>query len=64
MKVSKKKFDVVIANACLTLGALANKTGVSITTLTRIRSGQQQPRPVTIGKIAKALNVKVEDLVE
>lgn len=64
MKLNKNKLDVAMGNACLTLDAVASKTGVSITTLSRIRSGQQQPRPVTVGKIAKALNVKVEDLVE
>lgn len=64
MKIDKQKLDVAMGNACLTLDAVSKKTGVSITTLTRIRSGQQEPRPVTVGKIAKVLDVKVEDLVD
>ena len=64
MKIDKQKLDVAMGNACLTLEAVSTKTGVSVTTLTRIRSGKQQPRPVTLGKIAKALGVKVEDLVD
>ena len=64
MKIDVKKLEVAMGNACMTAERLSGVTGIGTCTLTRIKKGQQNPRPATVGKIAKALNVKVEDLVE
>lgn len=64
MKIDSNKLELAMGNACITAEKLADKTGIGTCTLTRIKKGQQNPRPATVGKIAKALNVKVEDLVE
>jgi DNA-binding XRE family transcriptional regulator len=48
----------------LTLAELAKRSGVHLVTLARIESGKYDPRLSTVLKIAKALKVKVSDLVE
>ena len=43
----------------------AQKSGVKYTTLTKIESGViKTPSVVMVGKIAKALNVSIEDLLK
>lgn len=63
MKINSTKLDVAMANACITTNELSNKANLNYSTLTRIKSGSHA-NPATIGKIAKALNVKVEELIE
>lgn len=43
---------------------LCEKVPISYNSLWNIRKGKSEPRPATIGKIAKALNVSVSDLIE
>lgn len=64
MKIDKKKLDLAMAENCYSAEELSNLTGISTVTIARIKNGSQRPRPATIGKIAKALNVKVEYLIE
>lgn len=63
MKVNSKKFEIIMANACMTFSDLSKKSGISQFTIARIKSGTNA-NPATIGKIAKALNVSVEELIE
>lgn len=53
-----------MANACITVNELSVQSEVSRIALSKIMNGKSNPKPVTIGKIAKALNVKVEDIIE
>ena len=64
MKLSQTKLLLAMANACITITELSVKSNVSRVTLTKFTTGKSNPKPVTIGKIAKALEVKVEDLIE
>ena len=64
MRINKNKLEMAMGNACFTAEMLSAATGIGTCTLARIKNGQQNPRPVTVGKIAKALKVKVEELVE
>lgn len=64
MQISKSKLEKVMAEQCITAENLAKLTGVSQVTLARMKRGVQNARPATIGKIAKALNVPVENLIE
>lgn len=64
MQISKIKLEKVMADQCITSEGLSKKTGVSQVTLARMKRGAQNTRPATIGKIAKALNVPVENLIE
>lgn len=63
MNIDKNKLDVIMAKQCLTSEMLSKITGVSQVTIARLKRGVQKPRPVTVGKIAKALDCKVEDLI-
>lgn len=64
MKIDKMKIDVAMANKGCSAKELSKKSGVSQITIARLKSGVQKARPETIGKIAKALNVPVESLID
>jgi transcriptional regulator with XRE-family HTH domain len=52
------------AQAVLTQGELAQKAGVALLSVHKIETGQQQPRPAMIRKLARALDVKPSELME
>lgn len=64
MKVNKQKLQVAMANACLNMDDLAALAEVSRVSISKYLSGVRNPKPKTIGKIAKALNVPVESLID
>lgn len=64
MKLNPIKLQLAMAKACVTVGDLAVQSQVSRVALTRFTTGKSNPKPVTIGKIAKALDVTVESLLE
>ena len=64
MKIDKLKLQLAMANACLTIGQLAKQSKISRTSITNFISGKTSPKPATIGKLARALKVDVEDLIE
>lgn len=64
MKIDKMKIDVAMANKGYSAKELSEKCGVSQITIARLKRGVQKPRPETIGKIAKALSVPVESLID
>ena len=43
---------------------LADSAGISRISISKYFSGKRHPSPKTIGKIAKALNVPVTDLID
>lgn len=47
----------------LTQAELATRAGVSELSVHKIETGQQEPRPATIRKLARALGVRPTDLV-
>lgn len=63
LKVNTKALSIAMANAELQPKELAAKAGVSDNIIYTIRRGCLI-KPVYIGKVCKALNVKVEDIVE
>lgn len=64
MQISKSKLDMAQARSQLTTKELQEKAKISDVTLARIRSGVQQPRPQTIGRIAAALGVDPAEIVK
>lgn len=64
MKINNNKLEIAMGNALIGTKKLSEMTGINQETIARIKNGHQNPRPMTIGKIAKALNVNVEDLME
>lgn len=64
MKIDNKKLDLIMAENCLSAEEFAKLAGVSSVTVSRIKKGTQKARPKTIGKIVKALNLKVNELIK
>jgi DNA-binding Xre family transcriptional regulator len=64
MILNKQKVEIAMANECMNPYDLCKKAEMTYQTYQRIVSKQGNCKPATIGKIAKALNVKVEDLVD
>lgn len=64
MVIDVEKMDLLIANKCMSYKEFAELSRVDTVTISRIRNGFQRARPQTIGKFAKALGVKVEDLIK
>lgn len=62
MKISKEKLAIAQAKAMLDSKSLAKKAKVSINSVLQV--GKYNMQPVTVGKIAKALNVDVTELIE
>lgn len=64
MKINKQKLQLAMANACLSMDDLATLAGVSRISIGKYLSGLRNPKPKTLGKIAKALDVPVEKLID
>ncbi len=63
MIVSKKKLEMAMANACLNTQELCKEINMKYQQFYRV-ANENNCKPATIGKIAKALNVPVETLIE
>lgn len=64
MRVSNKKLEKLMARECMTMRELADKGGLHIATLARIKNGDAEVIPKTVGKIARALNANVNEIME
>lgn len=65
MKISKDKFEVMIANTMKPTKTIISDSNVSKTVISNILNGKKTTvRPSTVGKLANALGCKVEDLLE
>lgn len=64
LKVDGNKLILAIANKGYSAVELSKESGVNQVTIARMKAGIQEPRPQTLGKIARALGCKVEDLLE
>lgn len=64
MRIDNKKFEIAMAEACLSVNELSKQSGVNIVTLTKLRKGNHELMPKTVGKISKALGIPVEELIE
>lgn len=63
LQINPTKLILAIANKGLSATELSELSGVSVVTLARFKAGTQKARPQTLGKLAKALDVKAEDLI-
>lgn len=63
LKINNNRIVLARALNGMTIRDLSIKSGVAISTINKIEKGYTNPNPVTIGKIAKTLNVNVEDLL-
>lgn len=63
MKLSNQKLQLAMAKACMNAYDLCKAADMQYQTLRRASNGAKC-KPATIGKIAKALNCDVTDLLE
>ncbi len=63
MVASKYKLCLAMARACLNTYELASKANMPIPTVNNVITGRSV-KPATLGKLAKALNVDVTELIE
>lgn len=64
MKLSIVKLQIAMANACMNKRELAQAAGISIVSVSKYFSCKRFPTPKTLGKLAKVLNVPVENLID
>lgn len=64
MKVNSEKLMIAQANSCLNNKELCKIAEIGTLTLLEIKNGKRKPTLKTVGKIAKALNVDVTELLE
>ena len=62
LKLNEKKLMYLIVNNGLTVEALCKNAGIAYVTYKKMINGKSV-KPISVSKIAKALNVKVEDLI-
>lgn len=63
MKINQQKLDILMAKQCIDKMTLAEKAGLKYPTIRRACQ-REGTRPSTVGKIAKALDVDVTELLE
>ncbi len=63
MKISIQKLEMAMADACLLTTDLCKMAEINCSTLSRIKAGKEA-NPSTVGKIAKALGVTAQELIE
>lgn len=63
MRINYQKFFIACATAKMTMSAVVEKAGVSCFVLSRIKQGKNV-NAATAGKLAAALGVPVEELLE
>ena len=62
MKISKVKLEIALANNCINPYELCKLAEIQQQTYRRL-SAEKDCKPATVGKISKALGMKVEDLI-
>ncbi|MFV0362378.1 MAG: helix-turn-helix domain-containing protein [Suipraeoptans sp.] len=63
MTINNSKLQIALATACMNPYDLCKAVNIQYQTYRRI-SGGFNCKPATVGKIAKALNVPVENLID
>lgn len=63
MKINKRKLEIAMANACMTTADLQKAAEMPMPTVTGAVSGKSI-RPATAGRIAKALQCNVTEIID
>ncbi len=64
MNIDVKQFTIALANAEMNTADLARCTGISLNSIRAYVNKKRKPTTKAMGKIAKALNVDVTELLE
>ena len=63
MIINDLKFEIALANSGLTIGQAAERAGISRQRYSMILN-QKNATPQAVGRIARSLGVKVEEIIE
>ena len=63
MKIDTEKLNIAVANSGMMLKDVASASGLSDVALRNIRTGKSEPKLRTIGRIANALGVGVQEII-
>lgn len=64
LKINCNKFLVALAKSEMSTTELKIKAKVGRNTISKVMKGESSVRPAILGKLAKALNVDVEQIVD
>lgn len=64
LKINSDKFLLALAKSGMTTTELKVKSGVGRNTISKVINNETAVRPVIVGKLAKALNVQVEQIID
>lgn len=64
MKIDVRKLEILQAKRCMMAKDVEEKADISHRTYLQIKKGTDKTLPLTVGKIAKALNCEVTELLE
>ena len=64
LEIDIEKLKVAQARAWLSLEELANKAGISRSSVSKIMRGERRANPKTIGLLAKAMELDVIELIK
>lgn len=64
MNINIQALNRELARNCMTWKELSEKSGISTFTLARINKGFQNAKPKTIGILANALGIEVEQIIK
>jgi DNA-binding Xre family transcriptional regulator len=64
LRISSDKFLVALAKSGMTTTELKVKSGVGRNTISKIINNETAVRPVVVGKLARALEVQVEQILD
>lgn len=63
MIADRYKIQLAMARLCISLNELATKADMPVQTVRKVMSCNHSVKPITIGKIAKALQVDVTEIL-
>lgn len=64
MRISTRKLEARFAEAQMTQKDFCERHNIPLPTFKLVLAGKRNPRPGTVGKIARALNCDISDLLQ
>lgn len=64
LQLDRRKLDLILAERCYSLTDVTKRAGLSSALVTKVVSGKYTLTTKTLGKMAKALDVKPADLIK
>lgn len=64
MKINREKLNLELARKCFSLSDLKDEANIGRSTMTKILNGNLHLQPKTLGKIARALEIDPEKIIE